>query len=105
MTLTYTINWDDNDPTGREIHYTDIALDRVPKQEMIGIGSNVLFRNFGLTIAIKITQGHGESFENAFESWLYPLREEWVRHEPIVGLRVGGGVKRLLSFPPLRPIF
>ena len=41
--LMYTIDWDDNDPTGREIHYTDIALDHVPKHELIGIGSNVLF--------------------------------------------------------------
>ena len=28
-TLLYTIEWDDKDPTGRHVHYTDIALDQV----------------------------------------------------------------------------
>ena len=42
-TKQYTINWDDNDPTGRVIDYTNIALDEVPDENLIGIGTLVLF--------------------------------------------------------------
>lgn len=41
--LKYTINWDDQDPTGRIIDYFNLALDRVPEPDEIAIGSIVLF--------------------------------------------------------------
>ena len=42
-TKQYTIDWDDNDPTGRVIDYTNIALDEIPDENLIGIGTLVLF--------------------------------------------------------------
>jgi hypothetical protein len=44
QTLFYTIDWDDKDPSGREVHYENIALDIEPDQDLIGIGSLVLFQ-------------------------------------------------------------
>lgn len=41
--LKYTINWDDQDPTGRVIDYFNLALDRVPEPDEIAVGSIVLF--------------------------------------------------------------
>lgn len=41
--LKYTINWDDQDPTGRVVDYFNLALDRVPEPDEIAIGSIVLF--------------------------------------------------------------
>ena len=43
ISLEYEINWDDNDPTGRIVHYSNIAIDQVPDEKMIAIGSDVLF--------------------------------------------------------------
>ena len=40
----YTIDWDDNDPTGREISYENIALDQIPDESLIGIDTLVLFQ-------------------------------------------------------------
>jgi hypothetical protein len=42
-TKMYKINWD-NDPTGREISFENIALDITPDQNQIQIGTIVLFR-------------------------------------------------------------
>lgn len=39
----YTIDWDDNDPTGRVIDFANIALDEAPDESLIGIGTLVLF--------------------------------------------------------------
>nr|XP_039270005.1 uncharacterized protein LOC120344759 [Styela clava] len=41
--LKYTIEWDDGDPTGRVIDYYNLALDKVPSPDQIGVGSKVLF--------------------------------------------------------------
>ena len=43
FTLKYTIDWDDQDPSGRVIDYFNLALDRVPEEDEIGIGTTVLF--------------------------------------------------------------
>ena len=40
----YTIDWDDNDPTGRVISFENIALDVQPDETLIGIGTIVLFK-------------------------------------------------------------
>ena len=42
-TLMYTINWDDQDPSGRIVDYYNLALDRVPEPDEIALGSIVLF--------------------------------------------------------------
>jgi len=42
-TLRYTIDWDDNDPTGREVDYFNLALDKVPSEDSVAVGSTVLF--------------------------------------------------------------
>lgn len=42
--LIYTINWDDNDPTGREIYYKDLAKDIKPDPDTMGPGTQVLFQ-------------------------------------------------------------
>lgn len=41
--LKYTINWDDQDPSGRVVDYFNLALDRVPEPDEIAVGSIVLF--------------------------------------------------------------
>ncbi|XP_078489481.1 uncharacterized protein LOC100182474 [Ciona intestinalis] len=41
--LKYTIEWDDQDPTGRVIDYFNLALDKVPSNDQVGVGSKVLF--------------------------------------------------------------
>ena len=41
--LVYEINWDDNDPTGRHVHYKDLAKDVSPDPDTIAVGTNVLF--------------------------------------------------------------
>ena len=43
-TMCYTIDWDDKDPTGRVVHYENIALNQKPDKDLIGIGSSVLFQ-------------------------------------------------------------
>ncbi|XP_048580168.1 uncharacterized protein LOC116604300 [Nematostella vectensis] len=42
-TLKFTIEWDDQDPSGRVIDYYNLALDRVPDDDEIAVGSIVLF--------------------------------------------------------------
>jgi len=46
-TLQYTIEWDDHDPTGRVVDYYNLALDKVPSADQIGVGSKVLFHQGG----------------------------------------------------------
>ena len=41
--LKYTIDWDDRDPTGRTVDYYNLALDRIPDADSIGVNSEVLF--------------------------------------------------------------
>ena len=41
--LKYTINWDDQDPSGRIVDYYNLALDRVPEPDEVAIESIVLF--------------------------------------------------------------
>ena len=41
--LTYTVNWDDGDPSGRVQKYFDVALNRTPAEDEIGMGTLVLF--------------------------------------------------------------
>lgn len=42
--MSYTVNWDDGDPSGRVQSYQDVALDVVPTSENeIGLGTTVLF--------------------------------------------------------------
>ena len=43
-TLQYEIEWDDQDPSGRIVDYYNLALNKVPDEKDIGIGSIVLFR-------------------------------------------------------------
>jgi len=40
----YTIDWDDNDPTGRKINFQNVALDVQPDEQSIDIGTVVLFK-------------------------------------------------------------
>jgi len=42
--LKYTIDWDDGDPTGRTVDYFNLALDRIPDADAIGVNSEVLFQ-------------------------------------------------------------
>lgn len=42
-TLMYTVEWDDGDPSGRVQKYCDVALDKTPSEDEIGIGTLVLF--------------------------------------------------------------
>ena len=39
----YTVDWDDNDPSGREESYEYVALDKTPTSMDIGVGTEVLF--------------------------------------------------------------
>lgn len=43
IALQYTINWDDQDPSGRIVDYYNLALDRVPDPDEVATGSIVLF--------------------------------------------------------------
>ncbi|XP_068689361.1 uncharacterized protein [Montipora foliosa] len=43
VALKYTINWDDQDPSGRLVDYYNLALDRVPDPDEVATGSIVLF--------------------------------------------------------------
>ena len=42
--LKYEIDWDDQDTSGRIVDYFNLAVDRVPLQSEVGIGSIVLFQ-------------------------------------------------------------
>ena len=42
-TLQFEIIWDDQDPSGRIIDYYNLALDRVPDDDEVAVGSIVLF--------------------------------------------------------------
>ena len=42
-TLMYTVNWDDGDPSGRVQKYFNVALNRTPAEDEIGMGTLVLF--------------------------------------------------------------
>ena len=44
MSREYTIDWDDNDPTGRVVNLQNIALDIQPDEQSITIGTVVLFK-------------------------------------------------------------
>ena len=44
MSREYTIDWDDNDPTGRIVNFQNIALDIQSDETSITIGSVVLFK-------------------------------------------------------------
>ena len=46
-TLMYTVDWDDGDPTGRAQKYHDVALDKTPAEDEIGVGTLVLFPQVG----------------------------------------------------------
>lgn len=46
-TLQYEIEWDDQDPSGRIVDYYNLALNKVPNEKDIGVGSIVLFRQGG----------------------------------------------------------
>lgn len=41
--LQYTINWGDQDSSGRIVDYYNLALDRVPDPDEVAVGSIVLF--------------------------------------------------------------
>jgi len=42
--MSYTVDWDDGDPTGRIQSYQDLALNKIPESDSyIGIGTTVLF--------------------------------------------------------------
>eukprot|EP00052_Salpingoeca_macrocollata_P003802 m.37781 g.37781 ORF g.37781 m.37781 type:complete len:698 (-) comp13669_c0_seq1:33-2126(-) len=42
-TMSYQVNWDDGDPSGRVMPYDRVALDLTPREEDIGVGSLVVF--------------------------------------------------------------
>lgn len=42
-TMSYTVNWDDGDPTGRVQSYKDLAIDEVPTVDQVGVDSIVFF--------------------------------------------------------------
>ena len=46
-TLMYTVNWDDGDPSGRVQKYFNVALNRTPGEDEIGMGTLVLFPQVG----------------------------------------------------------
>ena len=43
VTMTYTVDWDDGDPTGREAMFNEIAIDVAPELDDIGVGSYIFF--------------------------------------------------------------
>ena len=42
-TLMYTVNWDDGDPSGRVQKYFNVAQNKTPNEDDIGMGTLVLF--------------------------------------------------------------
>ena len=46
-TLMYTVNWDDGDRSGRVQKYFNVALNRTPGEDEIGMGTLVLFPQVG----------------------------------------------------------
>lgn len=42
-TMSYTVNWDDGDPTGKVQSYKDLAIDQVPTVDQVGVDSIVFF--------------------------------------------------------------
>lgn len=42
-TMTYTVNWDDGDPTDRVQSYRDLGLDEIPTEDEVGVDSVVFF--------------------------------------------------------------
>ncbi|XP_031566879.1 uncharacterized protein LOC116301857 [Actinia tenebrosa] len=51
-TLEYTVNWDDNDPSGRHETYKNVAIDTIPSPDQIGVDSIVFFPqgSYGATL-------------------------------------------------------
>ena len=41
--LTFTVNWNDGDQTGKEVHYDELALDVIPATVDVGVGTVVIF--------------------------------------------------------------
>ncbi|EDQ86872.1 uncharacterized protein MONBRDRAFT_27923 [Monosiga brevicollis MX1] len=41
--LKYTVNWDDGDTSHREQHLEHVALDLMPEQDEVGVGTAILF--------------------------------------------------------------
>lgn len=46
-TLKYTVDWDDGDPTGKVQSYKDLAIDKVPSEDQVGVDSIVFFPQGG----------------------------------------------------------
>ena len=44
ITMKYTVNWDDPDPTCRVQRYQLVAINVAPTDELIGIGTSILFK-------------------------------------------------------------
>eukprot|EP00048_Salpingoeca_helianthica_P016947 m.234949 g.234949 ORF g.234949 m.234949 type:complete len:820 (-) comp19846_c0_seq1:142-2601(-) len=42
-TMTFTVNWDDGDATGRNVRFDRIALDTTPSPDEVALGSLVIF--------------------------------------------------------------
>lgn len=42
-TLKYTVDWDDGDPTGKVQSYKDLAIDKIPSEDQVGLDSIVFF--------------------------------------------------------------
>ena len=43
-TQNFHISWDDNDSEGRIVAVADVALNKIPDLDQIGLGSHVLFQ-------------------------------------------------------------
>jgi len=41
--MSYTVDWDDGDPTGKVQSYKDVAIDKIPSDDQVGVDSIVLF--------------------------------------------------------------
>jgi len=75
-TLKYEIDWDDGDTTGRIVDYYNLAIDRSPVEDELGIGSIILFPQGGYSAgASQLTGG-----------------ERWHQGQ-ITNVTVNGGVK------------
>ncbi|RMX53486.1 hypothetical protein pdam_00017081, partial [Pocillopora damicornis] len=46
-TLKYTVDWDDGDPTGKVQSYKDLAIDKIPSEDQVGVDSIVFFPQGG----------------------------------------------------------
>ncbi|KAJ7352717.1 hypothetical protein OS493_034322 [Desmophyllum pertusum] len=42
-TMSYTVDWDDGDPTGKVQSYKDLAIDEIPSEDQVGVDSIVFF--------------------------------------------------------------